>query len=276
MYSTALVFICKGNKMRIKMAKMLKFRNQSVMAADLCTVWYAGLPLCVCTVCTLHGVSSSFLSLSLSHSQLVLSRGIHPSLLPPFLCCPSCSLYLSLSLCPLLLHPSLLFLPLLLLLLSKPPFLCHFPAVHVSRRGVADRVCVHIEDGSVLRCRQQTLGTSQAGNRTRLYTQTELFAGLRAGDWAPFLDLHPWSSLNLPVTKLSFIHYSLTRGPFQLCVDPKCLKEILLLFVFVIIWHSFTLWALSGSSCLVSRGFCRGEREEYVLSVPCPKLDLSG
>lgn len=250
------------------MAKMLKFHNQSVMAADFCTVWYAGLPLCVCTVCTLHGVSSSFLSLSLSHSQLVLSRGIHPSLLPPFLCCPSCSLYLSLSAASFCTPPSssspsfsFSYLNLLSSVISLL-FMCPGEALRTNR------VCVHIEDGSVLRCRQQTWGTSQAGNRTRLYTQTELFAGLRAGDWAPFLDLHPWSSLNLPVTKLSFIQYSLTRGPFQLCVDPKCLKEILL-FVFVIIGTHLHCELLSGSSCLVSRGFCRG-----VLSVPCPKLDL--
>lgn len=144
------------------MAKRLKFHNQSVMAADFCTVGYAGLPLCVCTVCTLHEVSSSFLSLSLSHSQLVLSRGIHPSLLTPFFVLSQLlSLPLSLSAPSFCTPPSssspsfsFSYLNLLSSVISLL-FMCPGEALRTNR------VCVHIEDGSVLRCRQQNQSSRQ-------------------------------------------------------------------------------------------------------------------
>ena len=176
---SAPVFRSGGRAGGIGSLKRLRWRSFITGASWLhtsCTLSSAGLPAWACPVRTLWEASSPTFSLfiSLSHSQLVLSRGIHPSLLPPiffFFCCPSCSLYLSL--CPLLPHPSLL----LLLLLSQPPFLCHFHPVRMSRRDVAGWawesvcecvfVCVYIEDGSELRCRRQAaLGTSQAGSRT--------------------------------------------------------------------------------------------------------------
>lgn len=114
--------------------------------------------------------------LSLKHSQLVLGRGIHPILLPPF-----CSILLS-QLLSLYLYLPLLYPPFLLILLSQPPFHCHFPAVLTRRSRLSVCGCVYTEDGLLLRCRWQTRGTSQAGNRIPLFTRTtELFVGVGTG-----------------------------------------------------------------------------------------------
>ena len=86
--SSAPVFRSGGRAGGIGSAKRLRWRSFITGASWLhtsCTLSSAGLPAWACPVRTLCEASSPTFSLfiSLSHSQLVLSRGIHPSLLPP-------------------------------------------------------------------------------------------------------------------------------------------------------------------------------------------------
>lgn len=146
----------------------MKFHNRSIMAAHVVHAVICWTPV-VCLSCMypVWGIMLPFfpfLRLYLSAVASWYERRYSSiptpafSLFSFFLSAVPAALYLSLCHPPLLCLHSLLILP-LHLLRSQAPFLCHFPAVGVSRRDVAVRLSVYIEDGLELRCWEQTWGT---------------------------------------------------------------------------------------------------------------------
>lgn len=114
-----------------------KFHNRSIMAA-LCMLDTLCMYVCVhahmCCMHPMHTIILLSLSWSLSHNQLVLGRGIHPTQLPPFVLL---SQLLSLPLSAPS-FPSSSVTSSSSPLLPQPPFHCHFHPVHTSRLDVAD------------------------------------------------------------------------------------------------------------------------------------------
>lgn len=139
--------------------------------------------MCVCTHTHIHPAHTIILlslSGSLSHNQLVLSRGIHPTQLPPFILLSQLlSLPLSAPSFPLLLR-HLLLLP----LPASASFSLSFPScsyVPARRRGL--RVRIHV---GWLRAQVQ------AANRTSFFPQeTEHCAGTLEGAGAPSWTSNP-------------------------------------------------------------------------------------
>ena len=132
-----------------KEAELWSFITGASWLLTQCTLWYVGPPLCVRPVCTLREVSSSLSqSLSLSHSQLVLSRGIHPFLLPPFFPAVPATLYLFLP------PPFLPFPPPPPPPPPPPSISTSFPCcscVPARRRTPSVCVCMYRGDGSRIR-----------------------------------------------------------------------------------------------------------------------------